>query len=120
MARSWRGPSETPEDRLHLSAVTLGELQAGIEITRGRDPEKAADIEAWVDRIAQLYQVLPVDGRAFRIWASLMHRQPTDLGLDALIAATAIVHGLTVATHNVRDFERFGVTIFDPWRTSAQ
>jgi predicted nucleic acid-binding protein len=110
----------TPDDQLHLSAVTLGELQAGIETTRERDPEKAAEIEAWVDRIAELYRVLPVDGRAFRIWGRLMHRQPTDLGLDALIAATAIVHGLTVATRNLRDFERFGVAIFDPWRTSAR
>ena len=99
----------TPDDQLHLSAVTLGEFQAGIEITRERDPEKAAEIEGWVDRIAELYRVLPVDGRAFRIW-----------GLNALIAATAIVHGLTVATRNVRDFERFGVSIFDPWRTSAR
>ena len=108
-----------PDHQLHLSAVTLGELQAGIEITRERDPEKAAEIGAWVDRIAELYRVLPVDGRAFRTWASLMHRQPTDLGLDALIAATAIVHGLTVATRNVRDFQRFGVAVFDPWQTGA-
>jgi predicted nucleic acid-binding protein len=108
-----------PEEQLHLSAVTLGELQAGIEITRERDPDKAAEIGTWVDRIAELYRILPVDGRAFRIWARLMHRQPTDLGLDALIAATAIVHDLTVATRNVRDFRRFGVAILDPWKISA-
>jgi predicted nucleic acid-binding protein len=108
-----------PADQLHLSAVTLGELQAGIEITRERDPEKAAEIGIWVDRIAELYSVLPVDGRAFRILARLMHRQPADLGLDALIAATAIVHDLTVATRNVRDLRRFGVATLDPWKTSA-
>jgi toxin FitB len=108
-----------PDDQLHLSAVTLGELQAGIEITRERDPEKAAEIGAWVDRIADLYRILPVDGRAFRIWARLMHHQPVDLGLDALIAATAIVHELTVVTRNLRDFRRFGVAILDPWKIGA-
>ena len=49
-----------------------------------------------------------------------MHRQPADLGLDALIAATAIVHDLTVVTRNVRDFRRFGVEILDPWKASAR
>jgi toxin FitB len=108
------------DEQLHLSVVTLGELQAGIEITRARDPEKAGEIEAWVDRLAELYRILPIDGRAFRIWAKLMHRQPVDLGLDALIAATAIVHDLTVVTRNVRDFQRFGVEILNPWKASAQ
>jgi toxin FitB len=73
-----------------------------------------------VDRLAELYRILPIDGRAFRIWAKLMHRQPTDLGLDALIAATAILHDLTVVTRNVRDFQRFGVEILNPWKASAQ
>ena len=48
-----------PDDRLQVSAVTLGELQAGVEITRERDPDKAAEIESWIDRIAGSYQVLP-------------------------------------------------------------
>jgi predicted nucleic acid-binding protein len=58
-----------PDEHLHLSAVTLGELQAGVEITRERDPAKAADIEAWIGGIAGLYNVLPLDGRCFRAWA---------------------------------------------------
>lgn len=107
------------DEQLHLSVVTLGELQAGVEITREQDPAKAAEIEAWVDRLAELYRVLPVDGRAFRIWARLMHRRPTDLGLDALIAATAVVHDLTIVTRSVRDFQRFGVAILDPWKAGA-
>jgi toxin FitB len=111
---------KVPDEQLHLSVVTLGELQAGIEITRERDPQKAAEIGTWVDRVAELYSVLPIDGRIFRIWAKLMHRQPVNLGLDALIAATAIVHDLTVVTRNVRDFQRFGVEILNPWKASAQ
>jgi predicted nucleic acid-binding protein len=115
---AWAG--RVPDEHLHLSAVTLGEIQAGIEITREQDPEKAAEIGMWLDRIADLYRVLPVDGRAFRIWARLMHGRATDLGLNALIAATTIVHDLTVVTRNVRDFPRFGVAILDPWKTAAR
>ena len=111
---------QVPDEQLHLSAVTLGELQAGIEITRERDPQKAAEIGTCVDRVAEPYSVLPVDGRIFRVWAKLMYRQPLDLGLDALIAATALVHNLTVVTRNVRDFQRFSVAILDPWKTSAR
>ena len=79
------------------------------------DPAKASEIEAWVDRLAGTYNVIPVDNRAFRVRARLMHRRPDDLIPDALIAATAIVHDLTVATRKVRDFDAFGVTVVDPF-----
>jgi PIN domain-containing protein len=59
---------EAADEDLHLSAVTLGELQAGVEITREQDPEKAAEIEAWIDQVAQTWNVLPADGRIFRSW----------------------------------------------------
>jgi predicted nucleic acid-binding protein len=108
-----------PDEHLHVSAVTLGELQAGVEITRERDPTKADEIEAWIGRIAGLYNVLALDGPCFRIWARLMHRQPDDLVLDALIAATAFVHNLTVVTRNVRHFRRLGSPTLNPWRLSS-
>src|SRR3954447_23947155 len=57
---------------LHLSVVTLGEIQAGIELTREQNPIKAAEIEAWADQVAATYNVLPMDGRTFRLWARLM------------------------------------------------
>lgn len=60
---------------LHLSAVTLGELQAGVEITREQDPERASQIESWIDQVAETWNVLPLDGRVFRVWAKLMHRR---------------------------------------------
>jgi predicted nucleic acid-binding protein len=105
-----------PDEHLHVSAVTLGELQAGVEITRERDSDKAAEIEAWIGRVANSYNVLPLDGACLRTWAKLMHRQTDDLVMDALIAATAAVHDLTVATRNVRDFQRLGCATINPWR----
>lgn len=101
--------------QLHLSAVTLGEIQAGIEITREQDAAKAMDIEAWLDLVAQTYNVLPMDAAVFRTWARLMHRQSNTLYEDAMIAATARAHGLTVATRNVTDFQALGVEVFNPF-----
>ena len=103
------------EADLHLSAVTLGEIQAGVELTREQDPGKADEIEAWLALVAQAYQVLPMDAAAFRAWARLMHRKSDTLYEDAMIAATAQVHGLTVATRNVADFEALGVAVFNPF-----
>jgi len=100
---------------LHLSAVTLGELQAGVEITREQDPEKASQIESWIDQVEQTWNVLPLDGRTFRVWAKLMHRLSDDLLADALIAATAITHHLVVVTRNVRDFVPLGVETLNPF-----
>jgi len=104
-----------PESDIHLSAVTIGELQAGIEITREQDPAKAAEIETWLEQIAASYNILPMDVRAFRSWARLMHRKPDDLIEDAMIAATATVHKLIVVSRNVRDFQRLGVKALDPF-----
>jgi len=108
----------TADEDLHLSAVTLGELQAGVEITREQAPEKAAEIESWIDQVGQTWNVLPVDGRIFRTWAKLMHRRPDHLLADALIAATARVHHLVVVTRNVRDFAIFEVGTLDPFQSS--
>lgn len=104
------------DHELHLSAMTVGELQAGIELTRAQDPTKAATLEAWLDRVAATYNVLPLDARVLRVWAKLMHGRSDALLEDALIAATAQVHGLTVVTRNVRDFTALGVPTFDPFR----
>jgi predicted nucleic acid-binding protein len=100
---------------LYLSAVTLGEIQAGIEITREQDAAKAADIETWADQVGATYNVLPMDAVTFRLWAKLMHRQSDTVYEDAMIAASALVHKLTVVTRNLRDFERFQVPVFNPF-----
>jgi toxin FitB len=100
---------------LFISAATLGELQAGIEVTRERDAAKAAEIEAWVDRISETWNILPMDAATFRMWAKLMHRRSDDVIEDAMIAATARVHGLRVVTRNVKDFRDFDVSVLNPY-----
>jgi len=102
---------------LHISAVTVGEIQAVIETTRERDQAKAAAIEAWLDDVAATFNVIDMDGRTFRRWVRMMHRQSNHLIEDAMIAATAHVHNLTVVTRNVRDFRTFGIATFDPFRS---
>jgi predicted nucleic acid-binding protein len=101
---------------LFVAAVTMGEIQAGIEATRRQDPLKAAEIEVWADLIEQTFTVLPVDGASFRIWVKLMNGRSGDLSEDAMIAAVALVNRMTVATRNVRDFEGFGVGVVNPFR----
>jgi predicted nucleic acid-binding protein len=104
-----------PRGTIFLSAATIGEIQRGVETSRRNDPEKAAEIEAWLNEIIATSAVLPADERVFRRWAKLMNRRSSDLIVDALIAATAEVHHLTVATRNVRDFEALGVAVVNPF-----
>ena len=108
----------THDAQLHLSALTLGEIQAGIELTREQDAHKADEIEAWLDLVADSDTVLPMDGPIFRAWARLMHRKSDTLFEDAVIAATAKVHGLTVVTRNEADFSALGLEVLNPFATA--
>lgn len=105
-----------PDASLYLAAVTLGEIQAGIELTRDQDPDKAAELDRWLDLVTASYNILPLDGPAFRCWARLMHRTSDTLYEDAMIAAVARVHQLTVVTRNTADFASFGVTLLNPFK----
>jgi hypothetical protein len=107
--------AQVPDQDLYLSAVTIGEIQAGIEITQAQDQTKAQELSQWLDQVASTYQILPMDARVFRDWAKLMHRKSETLYEDAMIAATARVHGLTVVTRNVADFQSLEVALLNPF-----
>ncbi len=81
---------------------------------------KAAEIEQWLVQVSCTYNILPMDGAAFRCWAQLMHRQSDTLHEDAMIAAMARVHQLTVVTRNEADFSRFGVVLINPFTTRGR
>jgi hypothetical protein len=110
---AWR--KSIPDDQLAIPAIVVGEIQAGIEITRRQDPSKGNKLEAWLNRVVTYYIVLPADGPIYREWARLIHGKPDDLSADAMIAATARIHGLIVVTRNVKDFASFGVQVFNPF-----
>ena len=102
-------------EQIFLSAVTIGELQAGVELTRQNDTVKAAEIEAWLTAMEGSFSVIPMDAACFREWARLKVGKSLDLIEDAMIAATARVHGMHVATRNERDFRELPVGTFNPF-----
>lgn len=100
---------------LFLSAMTIAELQRGIEMTREQDEDKARQIENWLEQLLVTGQVVAMDAPVCRAWARLMHHRPDALAEDAFIAATATVHRMVVVTRNVRDFKTLGVRTLNPF-----
>ena len=100
---------------LYLSVVSLGEIERGITRQQHRDPTFARVLAAWLDSVLSLYhtRILDVDLPTARRWGRLSATLGHE-GADLLIAATALEHGLTVVTRNVRDFEPTGATVLDP------
>jgi predicted nucleic acid-binding protein len=103
-------------DSVRLSALTVGELVRGVELESRRDPVAGRALRGWVDRTLSLYadRVLPFTPRAAAIWGRLSAGIGHD-GVDLQIAATALEHGLSVATRNVADFARTGVAVVNPF-----
>ncbi len=101
---------------LYISVLTIGEIRRGIAVTRRHDPGYANRLTLWlaVQRTSLADRVLPVDEKVAECWGGLNPSEPLPT-IDGLLAATAIIHGLTVATRNVRDFERAGVPLVNPW-----
>lgn len=107
--------AQRPSD-LFLSAVTIGEVERGITRQQSVNPDFAAALAAWLDAVLTLYadRILGIDTATARRWGRLSAQLGND-GADLLIAATALEHGLTVVTRNVRHFEPAGVAVLNPF-----
>jgi hypothetical protein len=112
--------SETREEVLFLSTVTMGEVERGVERQRSRDPAFAEALLGWLERSLDSYRdrILPVTTAVARRWGRLSARIGHE-GADLFIAATALEHGLTVATRNVRHFIPTGVAVENPFERAA-
>lgn len=107
----------TPPDRLHVSVLTLGEIEQGIARVRGRgDRRQASALERWLRDVETGFEgrVLPITLPVVAAWGRQRYVQPLPV-IDALIAATARVHGMTVVTRKVKDFELAGVQVLNPF-----
>jgi toxin FitB len=112
----WFGTIDDQE--VHTSVVVLGELKRGIERVRPKDPTFAGELERWLTRLtaAMGKRILPVDQAVALAWGfiSAPHAVPP---IDGLLAATAMVHGHTIVTRNVKDVAHLGVSYLDPFET---
>ena len=101
---------------MHISVVTVGEIERGIAQQRRHNPPFADELSRWLDRVLRWYsdRILPVDIGTARRWGQLSAAIGND-SVDLLIAATALEHGLTVVTRNVRHFEPTGVPVVSPF-----
>lgn len=106
------------DEEVFLSALTLGEIRRGIESIRRRDPKSAAALESWLGRIADQHRnrILPVDRSIAEEWGRMNVPDPLPV-IDGLLAATASVLGLTLATRNTADIARTGVSCLNPFST---
>src|ERR1700684_3195943 len=116
--RKWA--ERLPSASLYISVISVLELEIGILLVERRDKDQGAILRAWMDRhVLPTFsgRILAIDPAVAQRCATLHVPNPRS-DRDALIAATALVHGLTVATRNVADFERTGVGVVNPWAAS--
>ncbi len=108
------------DDEVFLSVLTLGEIRRGIESIRRRDPKAAAALDSWLGRVSETHRerVLPVDRAIAEEWGRMNVPDPLPV-VDGLLAATARVNGLTLATRNVADIAGTGVDCVDPFSGSS-
>jgi len=105
-----------PAEEIYLSVLTIGEIRRGIECIRLRDPDAAAALDGWLQRVLAEHddRILPVEHDAADEWGRLCVPDPLPV-IDGLLAATAKVRGMTLVTRNIRDIERTGVSCFNPF-----
>jgi toxin FitB len=104
------------EDQLYISVISLGEIARGIEKARKTDPEFAQALAQWLDTLQRLYadRILPITPPIAKLWGEWSARLGHD-GADLLIAATAQVHRLQVATRNVKHFDQLVPSVHNPF-----
>lgn len=112
--RAWA--DKTGWNDFHASWISVAELKRGAALARRNDPPQALALETWINGIVKTLgdRILPVDQPVAELWSDLMVPDPRP-PFDALIAATALAHRLTLVTRNVRDFSATGVALLDPW-----
>ena len=103
-------------DAHYVSVLSLGEVRRGIEMLRGRPRTQRAELEAWLERLTRDYEdaILGVTAEVADRWGRLGAIRPLPV-VDGLLAATALEHGLTLATRNVKDFRGLGVEVENPF-----
>ena len=112
--RAWL--SSTDSEALFLSVLVVGELRRGIELVRRRDSASATALDRWLTTVVRDYddRILEVTADVAEAWAHMNVPDPLPV-IDSLLAATAHVHGLTVATRNTKDIARTGVPVINPF-----
>jgi predicted nucleic acid-binding protein len=108
------------DEDLYLSVLTLGEVRKGIERVRPRDPAQAHALEDWLDAVRAAFagRILPVDDAVAEEWGRMGARRPVST-VDALLAATARVHGMTLATRNTADVGDLGASTVNPFESGS-
>jgi len=108
--------SRVRDDDLYLSVLVIGEIRHGIERLRARDSHQARALEDWLEELIAGFaeRILKIDDRVAQAWGRLSARGSFPV-IDALLAATALMHGLTLVTRNLKDVERSGARCFNPF-----
>lgn len=109
--------ADADDDALFTSVLVMGEIRRGIESIRRRDTSSALALEQWLDRLTRDFgeRILPIDALVADRWGALNVPDPVAT-VDGLLAATALVHDLTLVTRNTRDVASTGVRVLDPTR----